>query len=172
MRINLRARIVRWCAGRLRKEYKVKVLNSKGIANHTGPESCVTHREVRDEALTGELAGQPLSREIFKLVQGADAVIVAEGNTDGNVSASAWLTLRGLRIWYVGTLFAREPGDLLPGRFRSHVHGCGAAEIRLDRGSATRPSGNRRVDWCAPSPVATNGPDHRMPDSALGWVYP
>jgi hypothetical protein len=98
----------------------VKVLNSKGIASHTGPESCVTHREVRDEALTGERAGQPLSREIFKLVQGADAVSVAEGNTDRNVSASAWPTLRGLRTWHVGTLFAREPGDLLPGRFRSH----------------------------------------------------
>jgi hypothetical protein len=50
----------------------VKVLNSKGIASHTGPESCVTHREVRDEALTGERAGQPLSREIFKLVQAMD----------------------------------------------------------------------------------------------------
>jgi hypothetical protein len=37
-----------------------------------------------------------LSREIFKLVQGADAVSVAEGNTDRNVSASAWPTLRGL----------------------------------------------------------------------------
>ena len=84
------------------------------------PESRVTYREVRDEALTGELAGQPLSREIFKLVQGADAVSVAEGNTDRNVSASAWLTLRGLRTWHVGTLFAREPGDLLLGRFRSH----------------------------------------------------
>jgi hypothetical protein len=98
----------------------VKVLNSKGIASHTGPESCVTHREVRDEALTGELAGQPLSREIFKLVQGADALSVAEGNTDRNGSASAWLTLRGLRTWHVGKLFAREPGDLLPGRFSSH----------------------------------------------------
>jgi len=38
-----------------------------------GPESCVTHREVRDEALTGEPAGQPLSREIETPVQGADA---------------------------------------------------------------------------------------------------
>jgi hypothetical protein len=59
----------------------VKVLNSKEIANHAGPESCVAYREVRDEALTGEPAGQPLSRESFKLVQGADAVSVAEGNT-------------------------------------------------------------------------------------------
>ena len=100
-----------------RQREKVKVPNSEGIANQTGPESCVARREVRDEALTGEPAGQPLSRESFKLVQGADAVSVAEGNTDRNVSASAWPTLRGLRTWHVGTLFAREPGDLLLGRF-------------------------------------------------------
>src|SRR5258708_16252950 len=88
--------------------------------SHTGPESCVTHREVRDETLTGEFAGQPLSREIFKLVRGADAVSVAEGNTDRNVSASAWPTLRGLRTSHVLTLFAREPRALLLRRFRSH----------------------------------------------------
>src|SRR3974377_432451 len=95
----------------------VKVQKSKGIANQTGPESCVAHREVRDEALTGKPAGQPLSRESFKLVQGADAVRVAEGNTDRRVRARACSTLRGLRPWHVGTLFAREPGDLLLGRF-------------------------------------------------------
>ena len=70
-----------------------------------------------DEALTGEPAGQPLSREIFKLVQGADAVSVVEGDTDRRVKASACSTLRGLRPWHVGTLFARESGDLLLGRF-------------------------------------------------------
>ena len=59
----------------------MKVSNREGIANQTGPESCVAHREVRDEALTGEPAGQPLSRESFKLVQGADAVSVAEGKS-------------------------------------------------------------------------------------------
>ena len=99
----------------------VKVHNSEGIANQAGPESCVAHREVRDEALTGEPAGQPLSRESFKLVQGADAVSVAEGNTDRRDSASACSTLRGLRPWHVGTLFAREPGDLLLGRFSCRV---------------------------------------------------
>jgi len=98
----------------------VKVLNSKGIASHTGPESCVTHREVRDEALTGEPAGQPLSREIFILVQGADAVSGVESNMGRRVSASDCSALRGLRPWHVGALFAREPGDLLLGRFRSH----------------------------------------------------
>src|SRR4029077_15051999 len=103
----------------------VKAHNSKGIANRAGPESCVAHREVRDEALTGEPAGQPLSRESFKSVQGADAVSVAEGNTDRRDSASAYSALRGLRAWHVGTLFAREPGDLLLGRFRC----CGAVRI-------------------------------------------
>ena len=29
---------------------------------------------------------------------------------------------------------------------RSHVHGCGAAEIHLDRASAMCPSGSRRLD--------------------------
>ena len=52
----------------------MKVSNSEGIANQTGPESCVAHREVRDEALTGERAGQPLSREIFILVRNQYAV--------------------------------------------------------------------------------------------------
>ena len=103
------------------KEQRVKVSVRKGIANQTGPESCVAHREVRDEALTGELAGQPLSRESVKLVQGADAVSVAEGNTDRRVIASDCSALRGLRPWHVGTLFAREPGDLLLGRFSCWV---------------------------------------------------
>ena len=94
----------------------MKVLCSEGIANHTDPESCVVHREVQGEALTGESVGQPLSRESFKLVQGADAVSVVEDNTDGHVLASAWTALRGLRPWHVGTLFGREPGDLLLGR--------------------------------------------------------
>ena len=94
----------------------MKVSNRKGIANQSVPESFVAHREVRDEALTGEPAGQPWSRESFKLVRGADAVIVAEGNTDRRDRASACSTLRGLRPWHVGTLFAREPGDLLLGR--------------------------------------------------------
>jgi hypothetical protein len=94
----------------------VEVSNRKGIASQTGPESCVAHREVRDEALTGEPVGQPLSRESVKLVQGADAVSVAEGDTDRHDSASAWMALRGLRPWHLGTLLAREPGDLLLGR--------------------------------------------------------
>lgn len=42
----------------------MKVRHRKGIANHPGPESCGGVREGVVEALTGESAGQPLSREI------------------------------------------------------------------------------------------------------------
>ena len=94
----------------------MKVLNRKGIANQTGPESCVAHREVRDEALTGEPAGQPLSRENTLTIRVPTLSLYAEGNTDRRVSASGCSTLRGLRTWHVGTLLAREPGDLLLGR--------------------------------------------------------
>jgi hypothetical protein len=91
----------------------VKVLCSKGLANRTGPESCVRNcREAHHEALTGVRAGQPLSRE-NNLILGAHAVTRAEGNTVGFAIASARSTWRGLRPWHVRKLLAREPGDLL-----------------------------------------------------------
>jgi len=89
----------------------VKVSDSKGIANHTVPESCAMYREVCREALTGVRVGQPLSREI--LPQGADVVTQAEGNTDRSVTASTCTALRGLRPWHARTLLVWEPGDLL-----------------------------------------------------------
>ena len=45
---------------------------SKGLTNHTGPESCEVFRNELLEALTGVRAGWVLSREIP--VQGADVV--------------------------------------------------------------------------------------------------
>jgi hypothetical protein len=59
-----------------------------------------------------------------------------EGNMDRRVSASACSTLRSLRPWHVGTLFAWEPGGLLLGRFsccvavRSGRRGVEADEAR------------------------------------------
>ena len=90
----------------------MKVPDSKGVANHAVPESCVRCREAHHEALTGVRVGQPLSRERF-LILGAHAVMLAEGNTDGCAIASARLPWRGLRPWHARTLLAREPGDLL-----------------------------------------------------------
>lgn len=55
----------------------------EGPASHTGPESCAAVREGRGEALTGERAGRPSSREMHapsrkrRVLQGADAVEVS-----------------------------------------------------------------------------------------------
>ena len=100
----------------------MEVPYSKGIANHTVPESCAVCREAQREALTGVRVGQPLSRE-RSIVQGADAVAVAEGKTDRCENASACTALRGLRTWHARTLLEREPGDL------QLDHGFGVARI-------------------------------------------
>jgi len=49
----------------------MKESHVKGLAAHSGPESCVVAREGRGEALTGERAGRVLSRE-SKLCHRAD----------------------------------------------------------------------------------------------------
>jgi len=51
----------------------MKESHVKGLAAHSGPESCVVAREGRGEALTGERAGRVLSRE-RNVLRGADAV--------------------------------------------------------------------------------------------------
>lgn len=59
----------------------MKVRHRKGIANHPDPESYGGAREDAIEALTGESAGQPLSREIKE--SGAPTLLSeAEGHTD------------------------------------------------------------------------------------------
>ena len=63
----------------------MKVRYRKGIANHPDPESCGGVREGAAEALTGESAGQPLSREIRQ--SGAPTLLSeAEGHTDEGVT--------------------------------------------------------------------------------------
>src|SRR5260370_34366053 len=51
----------------------MKVSYVKGLANHSGPESCVAWSNPRGEALTGVHAGWVLSREM-NLVRDADPV--------------------------------------------------------------------------------------------------
>ncbi len=86
----------------------MQVHYDEGIANHIGPEPCAGIREDVGEASVGERAGQPLSRD-RKLIPGADAVCVTEGNMSKSANASAWATRRGRRTWHVRTLHAREP---------------------------------------------------------------
>jgi hypothetical protein len=97
-----------------RKE-RVQVPYDEGRANHIGPESCVSDREVWGEALTGEAMGQVFSH-VTKLVRDADAFCVAEGNTEG---APSPVPRRSRVVRDPGTsptLSAWEPGDLMVGR--------------------------------------------------------
>src|SRR5260370_33202071 len=68
------------------KEQMVQVHYDEGAAIHIGPESCAGGREAVREALTGECAGQPLSREKVD-IPGADAVRYPEGQTKGRAIA-------------------------------------------------------------------------------------
>lgn len=103
----------------------MKVPHSKGLAIHTVPESCVVHREVWHEALTGVHIGQPLSRD-KRENSGADVFHSTEGNRVECVTASARLTRRGRRPWHVCTLLVREPGGLQSDR-RASI--CAPARI-------------------------------------------
>lgn len=93
----------------------MQVLYDEGLAIHIDPESCVGSREGVGEALAGERIGQPLSRESND-VPDADAVLIAEGNMNGCVFASARSIRRGRRPWHVRTLLVRELGDLTVGQ--------------------------------------------------------
>ena len=99
------------------KEQVVQVHYDEGVAIRIGPEPCAGIREGVGEASAGVCAGQPSSRE-SGLYSGADAVLLAEGNTEGRVIASAWTTRRGRRPWHVQKLLVREPGDLTIGQQR------------------------------------------------------
>ena len=86
----------------------MQVLYDEGVANHIGPKPCAGVREDVGEASAGERADQPLSRD-RKLIPGADAVRVAEGDMFRRASASVWTARRGRRTWHARTLLVREP---------------------------------------------------------------
>ena len=94
----------------------MEVLYDEDVASHIGPESCGAAREDRDEALTGEGAGRPLSRDRL-LQRGAD-VVAQHGRQHGRgalLRAPVW-TPRGRRPRHAWKLLVREPGDLSPDR--------------------------------------------------------
>ena len=110
----------------------MKVPYDEGRAYRIGPESCVSPREGRDEALAGEWVGQVLSY-VTKTARSADAVRAAEGNMTGRVNASVPAAPRSLRPWHVRKLLAREPGDLTSDR-----------TARASRSAPGRPEGRSR----------------------------
>ena len=105
----------------------MRVDYDEGVAIHIGPEPCAGIREGAGEASVGERAGQPLSRE-RNLIPGADAVHLAEGNTEERASASAPTTRRGRSTWHAWMLFARDPGDLWSGQLPHWAGPCREGE--------------------------------------------
>jgi hypothetical protein len=87
----------------------MKVSYSEGLANHAGPESWRYVRKDVLQALTGEGAGWPLSREISSA--GVLTVFLySEGNTEHIVNARCVRAPRGQRPHArTETLYA-EPG--------------------------------------------------------------
>ena len=86
----------------------MQVHYDEGVAIHIGPEPCAVVREGGGEASVGVRIGQPLSRE-RTVAPGADAVLIAEGNTNGrdigrvagtiSLPSGATMRLRPPRRW-------------------------------------------------------------------------
>ena len=97
----------------------MQVSYSEGLANHTGPESCVGIREDVGEALTGERIGQPSSRESL-IFPDADVVEITEGNMGSAITRAPAQSGVVEDPEHVRKLFAREPGGLGFGRRIGH----------------------------------------------------
>jgi hypothetical protein len=98
----------------------VRVPYDEGRASHIGPESCVSDREVWGEAFTGEAMGRVLSHA-RKPARDADAVRVAEGNTEGCAIGIASPVPRGQRPWYVASTFGTGTGRSVWGNAATRV---------------------------------------------------
>jgi hypothetical protein len=94
----------------------VEVHCDEGVAIHIGPEPCVHARESMGEASAGECIGQPLSRERIQ-TRMPTSFTERKARRTAHVIASARTIRRGRRPWHVRTLFVREPGDLMFGRW-------------------------------------------------------
>ena len=94
----------------------MKKSHEKGRAGHLGPESCADIREDGREVLTGESAGEPLSREIAT-PEMPTPLWCAEGNTPQRAKASAKGIRRGRRpsacmdSSWAGTERSRNPSE-------------------------------------------------------------
>src|SRR5262245_17902614 len=116
----------------------------EGVANHTGPESCIGGRKAADEALTGENAGEVLSSEIT-LTGMPTPCERREGHTHGDVNRessedpaeSKTLRMRGHSMHgnrEIPSLFADDDAADRPEKVISRtsgVHGEGKSDSRI-----------------------------------------
>ena len=78
---------------------RMKESYGEGVANHTGPESCVANRKVGIEALTGEIAGQGIEPRNILDSGTPTPWCQAEGNIRRIVNARCNGVPRGRRPW-------------------------------------------------------------------------
>ena len=77
----------------------MRVPYGEGLAIHTDPELCGGVCKGMAEALTGDCAGQVLSRESLCYFRMPTTSMCSEGNIVHHVIARDGLILRGLRPW-------------------------------------------------------------------------
>jgi RNA-directed DNA polymerase len=119
----------------------MKVSYGEDLANHTDPESCVCNRKAAGEALTGESAGQVLSRE-----RGfASGCRRRQLDRKATRNVSILREMFRLRVVvdpvHARKLSAREPGGPVSGR-----GGWRCGPRRESQGSTTAMDGHRKSD--------------------------
>jgi len=122
-------------------ESRMKESYSEGVAHHADPESCVGHRKVTYEALTGEHAERVFSCEIMPFGV-PTSFAQAEGKTEGSVmrklpedpAQSQTLFMRGNSLhgnWDTPQPSAKDGRTGRSEKAKGHasdVHGCGESD--------------------------------------------
>ena len=155
-----------WLRREIGEKQRVKVSNRKGIANQTGPESCVAHGEVRDEALTGEPAGQSWSRESYRLVRASQLAVVPVSEQPECISRLAVAPAH-----WVSASRKSAPECPVPGR-RQHYH---ETRFELSLGADARsPSNLRCLAFQLPPPQLSpwRNPRSGLPNHAQARLKP
>jgi len=93
----------------------MKVSYDEDLANHIDPESCVYSRKVASEALTGESAGQVLSRESRSTSGCRRRQVARKATRNASLMREVFRPRVVVDPVHVRKLPAREPGDPMSG---------------------------------------------------------
>ena len=119
----------------------MKVSYDEDLANHIDPESCVCIRKGVSEALTGESAGQVLSREIGFAPGCRRRQRDRKATWNISISQEMFRPRVVVDPVHARKLSAREPGGPLSGR-----SGWRCGPRRESQGSTTAMNGHRKSD--------------------------
>lgn len=109
----------------------MKVLYNKRLTNRVGHESCVVYREVKSEALTVEIMGWVLSREMGNS-EWQTLLSEAECNNGVDIICESTLSPRGRRPHARNDVSCTEPG-------RSHIRKF-TPNLPVRKGASRKPN--------------------------------